>query len=613
LLVVVTGILVQTTFNFSLPIIIGGCGAVIALCFWKIWFLYVLVALLSAMNTSLHLSPEISCRGRDLTFSGTVIAEEHRANYVKLSLTINKAFVNDRIIDYYVPCEFYTRERGTFLGKKLLIKGRIKNSKYQSRPHILTGNIIKQNCQKDIFGGLFYTMRSHIDTLINNLLNKEHRDLALGLILGGSGRIRGDLKEIFSRAGVIHILAVSGLHVGFVCTFVGIILLFVPISLRLKFIITILVLCLYAGITGFRPSVCRATLMAFLFGLALILQRNVDSLHITNITAMIFLLIHPLVIFDVGAQLSFAAVYGIVLVYPVINAQIIKRIKGRIYKPIITAMAVSFSAQVFVSPLLIYYFHRLPTLAVISNLIIVPVASVTIFLLLLCLIVGTFSFLCAQLIASFISLLLNTLIIVSKFFAYLPFSTITVYVSPIILILLYFIYARRFRKGAVFCILVILIFFSAASYANCVIIRHAPVGTLISTPHGENIFITSKCAPTKTATYLASQNADKLNYLIAPDDYYVPEKQFFSTPEGLTIKRFTIGDMIVDVAEQVRIIFHSTKINVEDYDFNPSEEVIWHIITNGKKTVRFTTPLYGSIVDQLIVDARTVLAKLILL
>ncbi len=563
------------------------------------------------INTSLHTPMRLAHTGRDVIYSGTVIGEEPRERYVKLLVAIDRVMINNRVIDYAIPVEFYTRAQSTFLGERLYVKGRINNSKYANRPNILVGNIIKID-REHISWRFLYLLRNYVDRQLKNLFRNEHYDLGIGLILGGSGRIKKDLKDVFSRAGVLHILAVSGLHVGFVCMFAGFFLFLIPISTRIKFFIVMLILCIYAGITGFRPSVCRATLMAFLFGLSLILQRNVDGVHIINVTAIMFLFINPLIIFDVGTQLSFAAVYGIFFLYPHLNNGIIKKVKGRFYKYILMPMAVSFSAQLFVSPLLIYYFHRLPILAVISNLIIIPIVSIIIFLLFLCLIIGTFSFLLAQIISIIVTVLLTFLIIAAKFFADIQFSTITLYISPLILLLLYVIVSRRLRKIAFFSIIVIAIFFSISSIPDCVIIRASSTGTLISIPDGKHVFITVKKSPVRIAAFLARQKIKKLDYLIASNNYYSVEKEFFEIPDKLHMKRIKLGEMIIDVAEKTTILFRGRKIVLDRDDFSDSQKLnnIQYIITNGKNMQRFDTPLYGSILDQIMVDIKTVYFRL---
>ncbi len=563
------------------------------------------------LNTSLNTPVRLTHEGRDLTFSGIVVREEHREHYVKLLINIDEAQINNRIINYKIPVEFYTREHNTYLGRRFLIKGRIKNSKYPNRPNLLTGNIIKTDLGDTFLGTVLFSVRGYIDSMLKSLLKNEHYDLGIGLILGGTGRLKKDLKDVFIRAGVLHILAVSGLHVGFVCMFVGFALLFVPVSTKIKFFIIMLILCLYTGITGFRPGVCRATLMAFLFGLGLILQRNIDGVHIINITAIILLLINPLLVFDIGAQLSFAAVYGILFLYPILENGIIKRVKAKPYKFIMASMAVSFSAQLCVSPLLIYYFHRLPTLAVISNLIIVPIASIIIFLLFFCLIIGTFSFMLAKMIAVLISILLSILVTISKLFAGIPFSTITLYISPIILLLLYFIYFQRLRKFAIFSIIIISIFFAISSLSDCVIIKTGTAGTLISTPGGENIFITLKHSPVQTSIFLANQNSEKLDYLIATENHYPVEKKFFKLPDKLHVKQIRFGKMTINVSDNINIIFREKKITLDNSDFKHygNEENLFYILTDGKNVRRFNTSLHGSIIDQIISDIKMFFVK----
>ncbi len=545
-----------------------------------------------------------------MVFSGTVVGEEHHERFVKLLINIERALINNKAVEYRIPVEFYSYRRNAFLGRKISIKGRIRNSKYPNQSNILVGDIVATDMKNGRLWQVLYLVRNYIDSMLRSLLKTEHHDLGVGLILGGSGRIQEDLKNVFSRAGVLHILAVSGLHVGFVCVFAGFILFFIPVSTKIKFSIIMLILCLYAGVTGFRPSVCRATLMAFFFGLGILFQRNVEGVHIINITAIILLVISPLLIYNVAAQLSFAAVYGIFLLYPKLHSSIIKKMKGKLCKYIMVPMAVSFSAQLFVSPLLIYYFNRLPTLAVISNLIIVPIASLTIFMLFGCLMIGTFSFLFAQVISVCVSILLSLLIIISTIFANLPFSTITVYISPIFLLLLYFLCAQRLRRIVLYSIVVIAFLFSISSYSDCIIMSATPSGTLISTPDGETIFATLQQSSARCTAFLANQNMGKLDYLIAPENFYTTEKEFFQTPLPLHSKRLKFGEVIIDVAKKMSVLFRGQIVLYDSGNLDVSKDMVQYIISNGKEMEMFSTPQYGSIIDQIMVDLRVTFVRL---
>jgi competence protein ComEC len=413
-----------------------------------------------------------------------------------------------------------------------------------------------------------------------------------------------DLKDVFSRAGVLHILAVSGLHVGFVCLFVSSIILFIPLSHKIKFIIVMLVLLIYAGVTGFRPSICRATLMAFLFGLAIILQRNVDGIHIVNIVAIVFLIINPLLILDVGAQLSFAAIYGIIFLYPMIEKRLIRRVKNRYLRLALTAMAISFSAQAFVSPLLIYYFHRLPTLAVFSNLIIVPLASITIFLLFLSLMFSIFLIPLAKIIIFPISLLLNFLVSVSRFFADLSFSSVSLIISPVFLLVVYFLYPNKTRKLAIYLLLMAALVFSLSTFSNSVVIRISKDGTFITMPGGETVFVTSK----NKTNLLFMYGLDKVDYLIAPKRFYPVKKDFFVLPEDLHFKEIKIGEMNIDLRKNLMLKYRDFIKNLSDDNFE--KEGLIYMITDGKHVSQFETNLYKSIIDQITVDIRILYFKL---
>jgi ComEC/Rec2-related protein len=459
---------------------------------------------------------------------------------------------------------------------------------------------------------VFYTMRHYIDTFLKNCFSSVHYDVTSGLVLGGSSRVGKDLQDVFSRAGVLHILAVSGLHVGFVCFFIGCILLFIPISPKIKFAIIMVVLFMYAGMTGFRPSVCRASLMALLFGLAIILQRNVAPLHIVTLTALVFLIFNPLLLFDVGTQLSFAAVYGILYLYPRIDAVIIRKIKGKFLSFITASMGISFAAVIFVAPLLIYYFHRLPTLVILSNLCIVPLASVIIFSLFLSFLTGIIYMPFATLIAQTTSFLVEALIIISRVFAHVPFSTLSIHMSPLLVLPLYFLCSHRTRKIAAGAILILAILFATTSLSDCIVMKVAPTGVLLTTPDGTTTFITSRRWSVTTAAFLRNQGVGKVDYLIAPTQFYPTDKQFIEAPAQLHYKRIAWGTVSTTLEKNVAIQYRNHEFVFDDEYFNHEahEDDARYVITDGNSVIQLTTPLHGSLIDQLVVDIKVVLIKL---
>jgi len=562
-------------------------------------------------NTLLQRPLHIDGLDRAMIFTGDVISEDKQVNYTKLTINLGHIQINDRVITYRLPVEFYSELDETMLNRKVQIKGVIKMSRNVHKPNVISGHIINVDEQSIFLGNIIYSARHYILETISKLLNPQQCDLAKALILGGSGRIGSDMKDIFSRAGILHILAVSGLHVGFVCAFIGALLFFIPISIRLKFCLIMAVLILYAGLTGFRPSVCRATIMAFLFGLGLLIQRNVNSIHITNIAALGFLIFRPALLFDVGAQLSFAAVYGIFALFPFFEGKIIRRIRFRLFRIMAVPIAISLSAQVFVAPLLVYYFHRLPTMAVITNFLIVPLASVCVCLLFVILGSRVFSVFCAQCIAFLVSKLFTSLMFIARFFANLPFSVLNFQMSPLFMPFCYLLIARKTRRWAVYSLVAVMFLFTLVGFSDCLVIRATPFGILTTTKHG-HLFISHKCPYINTARLLNHHHIGELDYLVAPRAYFPIRKEFLEISDRLHTQHITLGQMIVGIGGDVEISYRDQPVCKYDFedDCPPSPQVIHYIVTDGRKSYHFTAPYSCSILDQMIIDGRTAILKI---
>lgn len=608
---IVAGIIIQNLFDFHIVVILCICTLGLALFLYKKRFLYITIVALSMMNVLLHKPIQFDHGGRAMVFVGDVIGEDQRANYTKLKINIEHIMVNDKVVGLAIPVEFYTRETETLLGQRICINGVIKGSKRQHKPNILIGRIDDVSERSMLLGSVIYAVRHYIVSVLRDMFDTGQRDLALGLILGGSGRIKSDFKDILSRAGILHILAVSGLHVGFVCAFAGVLLFFIPIPAKLKFVIMMLILGLYAGITGFRPSVCRATIMAFLFGLGLILQRSVDRVHVVNIVALVFLIFEPSLLFDVGAELSFAAVYGIFVIYPVLKNKIIDRVLIKAYKVLLVPIAISFSAQVFVAPLLIYYFHRLPTLAVFTNFLIVPVVSVCIFLLFLILLLSTFSFFCVHYFAFVVSCLFTLLAWIARFFAGLPFSTLALSMSPVFLPFCYMLFPRKTRRWAVYAMLCIAFIFSIAGCVDCLVIRAAPFGTLLTT-NQTNIFVTAKCPSVNTARFLSQHNIIDLDYLIAPRFYYPIKEKFFKKSDVLHTQYITLGQVLIKVGQDLEIQYRDQQVYLRSSQVvsEATTQYVRYVITDGDKSYGFSAPSNCSFLGQMIIDLKTAVFRI---
>jgi competence protein ComEC len=193
------------------------------------------------------------------------------------------------------------------------------------------------------------------------------------LLLGQRQDISKDLITDYSKAGAIHILAVSGLHVGIILLILSFI--FKPVERFkngkfIKSILIILTLWMFAFIAGLSPSVVRAVTMFTFLAIGNAFQRKKVTEFSLIASVFFLLLVQPLFLFDVGFQLSYLAVFGIVWIQPKLY---------KIYAPtyqienkIWQLITVSIAAQIGVLPLSLYYFHQFPGLFMLSNLIIIP-------------------------------------------------------------------------------------------------------------------------------------------------------------------------------------------------------------------------------------------------
>lgn len=201
--------------------------------------------------------------------------------------------------------------------------------------------------------------------------------IAKALLLGEKRSLDPETRSAYGQAGVMHILAVSGLHVGIVYA----LFLFLANSIKLKgaarkfyFFGVVLFLWFYAALTGFSPSVIRASCMFSLLIFGQIQNRKPPTFNILAFSAMLMIAVDPSVIFDVGFQLSYLAVGGIVLLQPLILDFWLP--KNRFLEYIWQLMTVSIAAQLATFPLSVYYFHYFPTYFLLGNLIVLPLAFV---------------------------------------------------------------------------------------------------------------------------------------------------------------------------------------------------------------------------------------------
>ena len=222
-------------------------------------------------------------------------------------------------------------------------------------------------------------------------LKQESKALVMALVLGEKSDLSEERIEQYQRAGAMHLLAISGLHIGILLMLFR--SLVSPLK-RFRFgstfstILPIVLLWCFAFITGGSASVTRAVTMFSFLQIGLSLKRNDVRIQSLWSSFFILLFIQPRLIFDVGFQLSYAAVLGIVWVLP--HWQKLFVVQNKFIQKITSLFGLGLIAQLAVLPLSLYYFHQFPLLFWLSNLLLVPLIGLVIGVGIGCLVISYF-------------------------------------------------------------------------------------------------------------------------------------------------------------------------------------------------------------------------------
>ena len=323
-----------------------------------------------------------------------------------------------------------------------------------------------------------------------------------GLLLGDKQGIDKSIRQDYGRAGVMHILAISGLHIGILLWLLNIVfkrLERIKHGIIIKNILILTILWFYALLTGLSPSVVRAVTMFSFVTIGMHLKRGTYILNTLFAALFILLLFNPFYIYNIGFQLSFTAVFGIVLFQPVLARLII--IEHRVLRYFWQLFTVSLAAQISVLPLSLYYFHQFPGLFLLSNLILIPALTVIIGMGILILILASLNIVFEPLIHIY-SLLLAQMnafthwIAAKEAFVFenIAFDTVQVALSYLILfMMLRLLYQKRYQY-LLFLLMTVLLFQTYDLYkkhnfetTNKALVFHKSRTTILGRKTGRNL------------------------------------------------------------------------------------------------------------------------------
>ncbi len=351
----------------------------------------------------------------------------------------------------------------------------------------------------------------------------------LGGIIFGDDAVNpdNDTKKSFINSGIFHILAASGMNV----TLIFGIWFFFARNLRLNYKFSIfsgiLLILFYTCMTGFGPPIIRAALMLSLILTGKLIDRKTPTLALLFMVAFLMLLFSPLMIFDIGFQLSFIVTFALIITAPLLTFNF----KHKFYNYVLGACLIPVIAQFFAAPLQMYYFNTFTIYSVFANIAIIPVLSIVSFLGFISSILAMIPVIAEKvcLIADFI---LNPLLIyivkVANLFSALPYSVIYLKKPHIIQILLYFI-------TVIFLIIMLKYRLKARKYLLilfCLIIIQALTFLPVQNKNTEIIFF-------------AVENADAILIKSPENKYFIidsgkmPYKSYSSQAKNIIIKYLT--------------------------------------------------------------------------
>ena len=418
-----------------------------------------------------------------------------------------------------------------------------------------------------------------IQNLEKSNFNKAELNVAVALILGQQQEISPEIIRDYQYAGAVHILSVSGLHIGFVLLFVTFLLKPFPNTKRgsfIKLIIILSSLMSFGLIAGLASSVLRSVTMFSFVAIGMYLRRSTNIFHTLLVSMLLILLVQPSFLFDVGFQLSYLALFFILWLQPLL-AQLWKP-KNKIATYFWDILTVSFAAQIGTLPLSIYYFHQFPGLFFVTNLIIIPFLSVIMGLGVLVMLLAAFDFVpifLARLLEwsiYFLNKIINTIASLEQFiFRDISFNW-QLMLSLYLLIITVIIWFKKpsFNRLALTLMAVIIFQISCLQTHYTIqtqkelVIFNSAKNTLITERNGANVILYCNDSFMKKA----SQNKILSSYLMGNFSFLKQTKRlgnliYYNKNKMLILD--SLGVYPTAISPDVVILTQSPKINMERF------------------------------------------------
>ena len=300
---------------------------------------------------------------------------------------------------------------------------------------------------------VIFSFKNKFEETIQKFISPPQQGIAEALIFGEEDNIPKDWKDKLNVTGTRHITAVSGMNITIIASLILFFIIGIGFSRKQSFYITLFLISIYILMIGAPASAVRAGIMAAIFLVAQNFGRTSTGQRVVIFAGLFMLLLNPLLLqLDVGFQLSFLAILGLIYCQPVFNS-IFKKVPNFKFFPLKTTISATMSAQVFTLPILLYNFGRMPVLSVFANVLIVPIlAPITILIFVFGFAAMIFSGF--GLILSFpVWLFLSYIASIIDLFARIPFASLSLKIFWPWLIIFYLVltifvwwFSRKYKK-----------------------------------------------------------------------------------------------------------------------------------------------------------------------
>lgn len=222
---------------------------------------------------------------------------------------------------------------------------------------------------------VFESIKERTTTILNRYMEQEDTGIVKSLLFGDKSTLKYEDSVLIRSAGVSHIFAVSGLHVGFLIALLIFILKKMRVKPTFQLLIIGIIIFLYGFLCGFPAGLKRAGIMALVYLLSNLTCNKNDNLTTLSLSVLIILLMNPVEMFDLGFIMSVSAVFGIILFYKPIYSFLSFKCKNKAYLFLVGSIALTLSANVFLLPISCNIFQTLSVYMLLGNLVIVPLVT----------------------------------------------------------------------------------------------------------------------------------------------------------------------------------------------------------------------------------------------